>query len=138
MRTQFSLDALEALIRNIEPCPLETLCLDFVPLGAKGAIVLTRHLQSSSLVNLHLSGCKLGDSGAQALARVLPSLPNLKYLDIIDNDITDEGAKLLFPALLRSQIQHVEISTNDQISRSVGSSMIAAFTAKGTQFRIQF
>ncbi len=100
--------------------------------------MLTRYLPSSSLVNLHLSGCKLGDYGAQALARVLPSLPNLKFLNIIDNDITDEGAKLLFPALLKSKIQHVEISNNDQISRTVSDSLIAALMAKGNHFRIQF
>lgn len=138
VRTQLNFDALEAVVRNIGECPLETLNLDFVPLGAKGAIVLTRYLPNASLVNLHLSGCKIGDFGAKALARVLPGLPNLRYLNIIDNDITDEGAKLLFSALLSSQVQQVELSSNDQISRSVSDRMIAAFKVKGNQFRIQF
>ena len=50
---------------------------------------------------LDLSGCDIGDAGAEALAIALENCP-IKHLDLSNNQITDEGALVLGRALEKS------------------------------------
>jgi hypothetical protein len=45
------------------------------------------------LRQLYCESCKLGDEGVLALAEVVPQLPHLKYLDVMDNAFTGTGAR---------------------------------------------
>ncbi len=45
------------------------------------------------LRELCCSGCKLGDEGVLSLAEVVPQLPHLKYLEVLDNACTGTGAR---------------------------------------------
>jgi hypothetical protein len=45
------------------------------------------------LRELDCSSCKLGDEGVLALAEVVPQLPHLKCLEVVDNAFTGAGAR---------------------------------------------
>ncbi|CAK0848214.1 unnamed protein product [Prorocentrum cordatum] len=62
--------------------------------GLAGCLRLCARLEK-----LDLNNCNIGDDGAQALAKALPSMPGLQYLHLPSNGIGDDGAQALAKAL---------------------------------------
>ncbi|CAK0846032.1 unnamed protein product, partial [Prorocentrum cordatum] len=79
---------------------LEELDLNKCNIGDDGAQALAKALPSmGALQVLGLASNGIGDDGAQALAKALPSMPGLQYLDLSSNGIGDDGAQALAKAL---------------------------------------
>ena len=87
-----------------------------VPGGAGGlASWLAR--ENASLETLDLSKCRLGDSGIKAIASALEANGNdaLAALHLGDNDVSDEGAGVLFSVLARCGnlgVRHLDLRWN--------------------------
>jgi len=79
---------------------------------------------STSLTDVSLSGCGIGDAGAKVLAGALRGLPpssRLEALNLRSNNIGDEGATALMDAVLGSWLS----SDNDMRRSSFFQSLLA-------------
>ncbi|CAK0848215.1 unnamed protein product [Prorocentrum cordatum] len=76
--------------------------------GLAGCLRLCARLEK-----LDLNNCNIGDDGAQALAKALPSMPGLQYLHLPSNGIGDDGAQALAKALPSMRgLQWLSLSSN--------------------------
>ena len=80
---------------------------------------------------LDLSGCGIGDAGADALAIAIESRPGcIKHLDLSNNHISDEGAAAIGRALCsetkRRGIDTVDLSHNKDLGDSGASALAQA------------
>ncbi|KAI9225999.1 MAG: hypothetical protein DHS80DRAFT_33153 [Piptocephalis tieghemiana] len=86
----------EEAVDHKSPCPLERLWLDRVSLGSEGpshlGIWLSRH--ATSLQDLRLRACDLGDTGIQSILSSNPS-PSLTQVELGLNGLTDPSLHLL-------------------------------------------
>lgn len=81
-------------------------------LGPVAVQELSKHLSNIyCLKELRLQNNEMGDSGAKAIALVIPLLPNLEVLYLYKNNISDTGAIELAKAL--DQITHLAILSLD-------------------------
>jgi hypothetical protein len=73
--------------------------------------LLTRQLDLKNISNLNLSNNQIGDEGAKLLADSLAKgqMPKLKVLHLHGNKITDEGTKLFIKALESPNVTEVSI-----------------------------
>jgi len=84
---------------------------------------------------LDLSGCNVGDVGAEALAMALESHPGcIKYLDLSNNDISNDGAIAIGRALSsgRKGVTHCLDMSNNPNLGNTGASALAGAIACGT------
>ena len=65
------------------------------------------------LLRLSLQRNGFHTEGCTALAKVLPSLPQLQELDVSDNDISPEGIRVLAPALVHMPLRELKVAEND-------------------------
>lgn len=86
-----------AMLREIQsPCMLRDLNLCSNDLGDTGVGWLVQsHAAFPWLMRLRLASCRVSDPGAQMLAAVVRRWQSLQVLDLIGNQITDEGAQHL-------------------------------------------
>ena len=80
------------------------------------------------LERLDLSGCGIGDAGAEALAIALANNPLcIKHLDLSNNRISDQGAAALAKALLGGLIETLDLSHNKDLGDAGAKQLAIAF-----------
>jgi uncharacterized protein (TIGR02996 family) len=99
------------LIEVLQSIPLQTLDLDYNPIGASGLAQLLRGETLASASMVHLSACQLGDDGVDLLASS-PALSRLETLSLARNDITDRGAQLLAESPCLTRLTSVGLEGN--------------------------
>ena len=87
--------------------------VDVTPLVDWGMLALLEIAISWQPETLDLSGGNFGDNAAEALARALHKMPNLKTLNLNDNRIRDKGAAALAKALKKTKLTELYICCND-------------------------
>ena len=121
-RTQFTPSQLESIVRNLDFSRLESLNLGDTRIGSRGVLVLATYLSRArqlALKEIDLRGCFMEDAGAAAIIRLLPRLPNLEILNLIENNITDASAIALLGVLpTMEHLTHFLVSANPKVSAS--------------------
>ncbi|MFY7790432.1 MAG: hypothetical protein ACOVQB_05920 [Polynucleobacter sp.] len=74
--------------------------LSYLYLQTNGTLALLPYLPFANLTSLSLDTSRMGDDGVIALAKVLPALPQLNKLNIMDTRSTDLSAQSLVDALV--------------------------------------
>jgi uncharacterized protein (TIGR02996 family) len=93
---------------------LDTLMLGHNSIGPIGALALARSgplSAASRLTTLDLTGCELGDGGAQALAAA-PWMAHVQRLSFGDNGIGGEGAEALATSPYLERVVHLNLAGN--------------------------
>ena len=95
-------------------CNIISLNLSSNPIEDKGIKVLTEGLRDNDkIVSLNLSGTKISDKGALYISKWLKlNNNNINSLEISWNDITDDGAKDLFKAIINKAKMYFNLSSN--------------------------
>jgi len=104
---------------------LESLYMSCNPLGDEGVRILAKSLKGNThLVRLGLSSCAIGDIGIKALIEVLPTIPNLQWLNLgflkgtyifngLPNYLGLNGVKLLCSVIPRMpSLRYLDICHN--------------------------
>ena len=106
---------------------LAVLCFARSNLGPKNAVPLASALaQLPALRELDLSLCMLGREGATALGHVPGSFRHIRVLLLADNQIGDEGAQGMLPALEQAtSLTALNLDNNRITHGSVGPVMMA-------------
>jgi len=80
----------------------------------KAMVILAQGVMNSSLVDLELGYNAISDEGASALARSVPSMPNLTKVVLLGNTIGDRSALALAAALFKEKrVQWFDIGSNE-------------------------
>jgi Ran GTPase-activating protein (RanGAP) involved in mRNA processing and transport len=137
-RTQFTLSQLESIIRNLDFSQLESLNLGDTRIGPRGVLVLATYLSRArqlALKELDLRGCFMEDAGAAAIIQLLPKLPNLKVLNLMENNITDASAIPLLGVLpTMEHLTHFLVSANPKVSASTWKNFERFASSPGVHF----
>ncbi len=84
------------------------------------------------LKRLDLSGCGIGDAGAEALAIALANNPLcVQDLDLSNNQITDQGAAALAKALENGLVERLDLSHNPKLGDAGAKALAQAFEQEG-------
>lgn len=87
--------------------------VDVTPCVDWGMLALLEIALSWQPETLDLSHGNFGDNAAEALARALHKMPNLKTLNLNNNRIRDKGAAALAKALKKTKLEKLYICCND-------------------------
>ncbi|KAL3912457.1 MAG: hypothetical protein SGPRY_008334, partial [Prymnesium sp.] len=104
------------------------LTLDFLDLSGnsiddRSLAQLVGALRKHSLQTLHLRlNEKIGDGGAETIARAMRRLPHLEKIDMSGSGISDAGASLLLHAMEVSGLR--ELRLDDNMSRRVSATVL--------------
>jgi hypothetical protein len=87
-------------------------------------------MKTSSISILSLADCDIGVNGISTLAKFIPDIAAMNFLDVSKNRIGADGARALLQAIPSSKLQTIVIGMKDPISITVGGSdAVAAMTA---------
>ena len=78
--------------------------------GDKGASHLAEALSHTSLQEINISYCGIGEDGMEAISSALKTSTTLKCLYVYRNNFGDKGASHLAEALSHTSLQKVDIS----------------------------
>ena len=75
-------------------------CLDIRDnsIGDEGIRAIAQQLALSKIIKLNVAGCGFTDSGAKSLADGLTNNSTIEILDVVNNFITVDGARLILEA----------------------------------------
>ena len=77
---------------------LERLDIRDNSIGDKGIEAIAQQLVHTKIIDLNVAGCGFTDTGAKSLADCLKSNSTLGILDVLYNNITVDGARLILEA----------------------------------------
>ena len=109
----------EALAKAITQSKINTLSLRGEHIGDKGTKVLAEALHGSKVANLELVCASFSQEGIASLADLINSNKQLKNLNLTDNNIDDEGLKLLADSILNCEVNNLDISFNNITDKSL-------------------
>jgi Leucine-rich repeat (LRR) protein len=102
-------------------------------IGDHGLLKLTAVLPGNSFIQqIILSNARITSIGFQSLTEILSTLPNLTYLDVSQNAITDSGAEALSMTLSNSKILNETINLErvtlmgNRITKNGANSLVGA------------
>ena len=105
-------DALLESNANLEY--LDVGALDLEEDGATALANFCRDHQKETLVELHAETNALGDAGVQTLLNVLVECPNLKVLNLTENDLEEEGFQALADKKIPSLRKLIIMDNNEE------------------------
>lgn len=90
---------------------LERLYVSGNPLGAAGAVPLTRILAAGAVGELYASAARLGDSGVNLIAEAVATAPrgSLRRLSLASNGIGPEAAARIVEACARAGVESLDL-----------------------------
>ena len=104
-RCKIEEDFIEKLVASPVFKTIKTLRLGSNPIGDRGAIALAKGLKdNTSLCELLLTYCGIGDAGAKAIFEALIGNKSLYYLGMSNNDIKNKETSFLFCKILPTTV----------------------------------
>ncbi|KAL6482557.1 hypothetical protein MHYP_G00106370 [Metynnis hypsauchen] len=96
-------------------CDLEKLSLSYCEITEKSCATLAKVLHRSCLRELHLDGCRFGDSGIKLLSRGMTRPNQLQILWFCHCGLTEDGCEALASALSSDLLvlKQLDLSNND-------------------------
>ena len=99
-------DRVSLLVQVLQPLTqLKTCILGDATLGEEGFPLVLEALEGKKLEVLDLSGCEIGEEGAELLATFLESqIDTLRVLKLATNELGDTGCSTVWTALAKSKV----------------------------------
>ena len=114
MITTGAISISQALIVNQT---LLELCMRSNEIGDDGITAIAGSLSNSNITLLDVQCCHIGLVGATSLAAALSSNQNIRELNLDDNEITDDGARLIMKSAVDNGVcEHVSIGRTFEIA----------------------
>ena len=73
---------------------------------------MLEQLKADKVINMNMENANISDSEVRALGSILSQLKDLKIFSLKKNDITDRGVIFLIDALMESNVEILDLSSN--------------------------